>query len=239
MSTTLLDIMKDLTYGEFAQLAIGNMIPGETESEPDPENYEKLIRHINMGLTEIYKRFFLLSREVDIQQHEEISTYLLHSKYSVTVGTEPTLYVRDTIDEPFLDDILKIEEVYDEGGDKYFLNDVSEDLSLYTPSYRSIQVPYPDDDVTMSVQYRANHPKIIYAANMEPEDIDVSVPNSLYEALLYYVASRVFASLGGDGGVESNDYFQRFENSCRKVDELGLEVQAEPGDWRFDTHGWV
>ena len=237
--TTLAQIFKDLTYGELSGLKIGEMIPGEHQSEPDPSRYEQLLSSINMGLTEIYKRFFLLSREVYVELHEEISTYMLHSKYSVTAGTEPTLYIIDTVDEPFLDDVLKIEEIYDEAGDRLGLNDVDDDLSAFTPSFRTFQVPYPNDNITYAVQYRASHPLIEWSVDMDPSLIDVAVPNSLYQALLYFVASRVHSSLGGDQGVEGNDYYQRFEASCAKVEELGLEVQSEPVNWRFDDRGWV
>ncbi len=241
--TTLLDIFKDLTYGELASLKIGEMIPGEYQSEPDPTRYEQIITHVNLGLTEIYKRFFLLSREIYVELHQEISTYMLHSKYSLE-NTESAIatserYIIDTAEEPFLDDVLKIEEVYDEVGVKLPMNDVEEALSIFTPSYRTFQVPFPNDDITYAVQYRANHPKIIYAREMDPSLIDVAIPNSLHEALLYYIASRAFSSLGGDSGVEGNDYFQRFENSCNKVEEYGLEVQTEQTNWRFDTRGWV
>jgi hypothetical protein len=235
----LLDLLQDLTYGELASLKLGNFLSEEAESDPDPKSYAQLSSHINLGLKEIYKRFFLLSQEIFIELHEEISTYMLHSKYSVQSGTEPTLYIIDTVTEPFLDNVLKIEEVYDEDGLKLPLNDTSDITSVYTPSYRTIQVPSPNNNITYAVQYRATHPRIVYTPAMDPSTIDIALPNSLHEALLYYVASRIYASLGGDSGVEGNDYYQKFLNSCAMVNELGLEVQAEPGDWRFDNFGWV
>lgn len=238
---TLLELLKDLTYGELSQLKIGNLLPGEDQSEPDPTRYEQIMSHINMGLKEIYKRFFLLSREVYIQQYEQISVYTLSSKYAQTntASLEPIKYIMDTVDAPFLDDTLKIEEVYDEDGNRLPLNDITEVTSIYTPSYRSIQIPEPNNENTLSVQYRACHPRVIYTPDMDPADIEIVLPNSLHEALLYYVASRGFSALGGDQGQEGGDYYKKFENSCRMVDELGLEIQAEPGIWRFDDAGWV
>lgn len=238
---TLLDLMKDLTYGELAQFNIGNLITGEFESEPDPTRYEQLISAINLGLKEIYKRFFLSSKEIYIQQYAQISTYVLSSKYAQTnvASLEPIKYIMDTPEKPFLDDVLKIEEVYDEEGNILPMNDITEDLSVFTPNYRSIQIPYPDDANTMAVQYRASHPRIVYTKGMDPADVEIELPNSLHEALLYYVASRFATSISGDQGAEGSDYFQKFNASCDKVDELGLEVQAEPGDWRFDQAGWV
>ena len=240
---TLLDLLKDLTYGELAQFKLGNLIPGEFESEPDPTRYAQFTSAINLGLKEIYKRFFLASREIYIQQREEISTYILSSKYAQTNTDSPIpiedRYIMDTVDAPFKDDTLKIEEVYDEEGNIIPMNDITEELSVFTPNYRSIQVPYPSDDNTMAVQYRATHVRIEYVKGMDPADIEVALPNSLHEALLYYVASRFASSMSGDQGQEGNDYYQRFKNSCDLVAKEGLEVQGEPGDWRFDQTGWV
>jgi len=236
----LRSILKDLTYGELQGLKIGNLLAGEAESEPDPHQYEQIISYINLGMTEIYKRFFLKSREIYVQQHEEISTYLLHSDYSLanTASSiaESERYIIDTAADPFLDDILKVEEVYDEEGVKIPLNDITEDLSIYTPTFRSIQVPYPDDEVTVSVQYRANHPRITADVTTDADDIEVHIPNSLYEALLYFVGSRAHRATNVE---KSADYWQMFKRSVDDVERLGLEVQGEPGDWRFDDHGWV
>lgn len=236
----LQDILKDLTYGELQGLRIGNLLPGEAESEPDPHQYEQIISYINLGMTEIYKRFFLRSQEIYIQEHAEISTYLLHSDYSFINTLSPILeserYIIDTALDPFLDNILKIEEVYDEAGVKLPLNDITEELSVYTPTFRSIQVPYPDDNTTISIQYRANHPRISASISTEAADVEVAIPNSLYEALLYFVGSRAHRATNVE---KSSDYWQMFKKSVDDVDRLGLEVQGEPGDWRFDDHGWV
>lgn len=237
----LIDLLKDLTYGELSSLKMGEFIPGEYESEPDPTRYEQLLTHINMGLKEIYKRFFLSSREIYIELHEEISTYMLHDRYAQTnlTSVEDPKYIMDTAAAPFVNDCLKIEEVYDEAGNKLPMNDITEPLSVYTPTYRTIQVPYPNDDITYAVQYRAMHPRILYTAEIDPSTVDIALPNSLHEALLYYVAARAFRSIGGESVVTGNEYYQLFNASCDEVNLQGLEVQAEPGDWRFDTYGWV
>lgn len=237
----LLQLMKDLTYGELAQLEIGKLIPGEFQSEPDPTKYEQLLTHINLALNEIYMRFFLSSKEIDIQQHAEITHYLLHSDFaeSNTASLEDPKYIIDTAETPFQDDILKIEEVYDEEGLKLPLNDTTEDTSLYTPNFRTVQHPYPDDANMFSVQYRASHPVIVYTGQaFDPSVVEIDLPNSLHAACLYYVASRAFASLGGDQGTEGNDYYQRFEAACDRVSTEGLEVQTEHEDFRFDENGW-
>jgi hypothetical protein len=237
---TLLDILKDLTYGELAGHNIGNLIPDEFDNEPDPHQYEQIVSYVNLGLKEIYKRFFLRSREIDVQLHEEITTYRLHSDYAASnTGSAIPLadrYILDTTDDPFQDDILKIEEVYDEEGTKLAMNDVSEETSVMTPTFRTLQHPQPSDNATISVQYRACHPKIPVTLTTDPGAVEVELPNSLHAALLQYVGYRANLRTNAE---KSADYWQQFEKTCLRVETLGLEVQGEPGDWRFDQHGWV
>jgi len=236
----LLDILKDLTYGELSGLTIGNLIPDEFDNEPDPHQYEQIVSYINLGLTEIYKRFFLRSQEIDVQQHEEITTYKLHSDYAQSNLASPILiaerYILDTAEDPFRDDILKIEEVYNEEGTKLAMNDTSDVNSVYTPAYNKVQIPYPNDANIFSVQYRANHPKIPITLATHPEDVEVEVPNSLYAALLQYVGYRSNLRTNPE---KSADFWNQFKRTCDEVDTYGLEVQSEPGDWRFDEHGWA
>lgn len=238
---TLLELLQDLTYGELSQLKIGEFIPGEFESEPDPTRYAQLISSVNLGLKQIYKEFFLRSEEHFIQLYAQLSTYKLHTDFAQTnvASTEPIKYIMDTVDNPFYNNILKIEEVYDEAGDPIPLNDITEELSIYTPTYRTLQVPYPDDDITIAVQFRATHPPLTYTAGMDPSAIEIELPNSLHEALLLYVSGRLLRSMGGERTVEGDNYFQLFKDSIQVVKNEGLEVQGEPGDWRFDAHGWV
>jgi hypothetical protein len=236
----LRDLLKDLTYGELQGLAIGNLLPGEAESEVDPHQYQQVVSYINMGLTELYKRFFLRSVEIMLQQHAEISTYLLHSDYSLANTTSPIAeserYIIDTADAPFKDDILKIEEIYDEAGVRIPLNNIKETLSIYTPTYNSIQVPFPDDDTTIAIQYRAKHVPIVADVTSDASTIEVPCPNSLQEALCYFVGSRAHRPSSME---KSAEYWQMFKRSIQTTKQEGLEVQGEPTNWRFDDYGWV
>ena len=239
---TLKDIFKDLSYGELSGLSIGNLIPDDNESEPDPKSYKQIISHINRALTKIYSRFLLSSKETYIQQSEEIAEYILDRRYAQS-NTDSDIaladrYVADSAATPFQDDVLKIEQCYDELGNLLFMNDPTEDLSIYTPSYRSIQVPYPNNWNVIGVQYRAAHPKLTWTPNEDAEGVLVAVPESLYEALLYYVAYRASPQpIGGVDGAQT--FLQLYELACQGVENQGLYIQAEWTNWRFDNAGWV
>lgn len=238
---TLHDLLTDMTYGEFAQLNMGNFLPNEHESEPDPKSYAQLSSHINLGLKALYSEFYLSAAELYLQQYEQIGTYTLSYDYAVsnTASTQPIKYIVDTAENPFQDNILKIEEAYDELGNLLFLNDATEDLSLFTPTYRSVQIPWPNSFNQVAIQYRATHPIIDFTALSDPTAIEVEVPHPLHEALMMYIASRVYQSLNNEGGQEGNDYFQKYYSKVADVRRQGLYVQPEPGNWRFAANGWV
>jgi len=238
---TLLDVFRDLTYGELQGLAIGNLIPDDNESSPDPKDYANVMSHINLGLKEIYKRLFLSSKEVIIQQYDHIEKYVLDYKYAAsnTLSPEPYKYITDSIYDPFMDDVLKIEEVFNEGGEKMFLNDSTEPWSVYTPSYRTVQIPFPHNSNSMTVHYRASHPTLVYTADMDPDEIEIMLPDGLMEALLLYVAHRAYGSLNTDDNSQGNNYRKLFEASMKQVELLGLQVQPEYSNVRLDKTGWV
>lgn len=241
---TLQDLLEDLTYGEFSQLNIGNFIPGEHENEPDPSAYAQLCSWINRALRAIYSEFWLASEEIEIQLHEEIGTYVISTDYTVTQGTQPTLYIIDSVSAPYLGTLLKIESVYDEEGNELPLNDddnvdeAGDPFSLYTPTYRELQVPWPNDYNTLAVQFRATHPPVKYSSGMDPTAIELKIPQALYEAVMFYVASKGFSSLGGDALGDAAQYFQMYENEVTRVRKNGLYIQTEPSNSRFENNGW-
>lgn len=238
---TLDDILRDLTYGEFANLNLGQFLPEEHESEPDPASYAQLSSWINLGLKAIYSEFLLASDALIVQQYEAITQYVLSYDYafSNTASVQDPKYIIDTVENPWADNLLKIEAVYDEEGTQLPLNDDTEETSLYTPTYRTLQIPYPVATNATSVEYRAGHPKIVYVANMDPTAIDVAIPHSLHEALLWYVASRGFASMNNDQGQEGNDYYRKFQARVTDVKNQGLYIQDERHNSRFEGNGWV
>jgi len=243
---TLHDILTDLTYGEFAHLNLGRFRPEEQESEPDPKSYAQLSSWVNLGLKAIYSKFWLAKEELTLTLDSTIDTYVLSFDYAASNGasSQPVKYITDTGADPFPDNVLKIEEVWDDDATvtslmQLFLNDTSEDLSLFTPSYRSLKIILPTEYTTLTVKYRAAHEKIVYAADMDPADIEIVIPHPLHEALLWYIASRGFASLGGDQGAEGNDYYRKYEARVQSVKDWGFEISNETQNWRFRDNGWA
>lgn len=234
----LQEIFDQLSYGEFADLDLGNRNDGGIRVE----DYPKIVPHINMALTALYKRFTLAYDEVYIQQYDHINTYYLDNKYAVTntSSTEPIKYIQDSVYKPFnAEQLIKIERVFSELGDELYTNDDNTFSSVYTPTYNTIQVPHPVSDNAMRVIFTKGHDKIVLTG-LDPNITIVDIPVSYLEPLLYYVASRVFAGMSGvDSQNQSNNYMSKYEISCQEIERLNLTQKDNTTNLRLEINGWV
>lgn len=237
----LSEIFEYLTHGELAQLSLGG--GGTDEIGIAPVNYPKVITNINLGLIELHKRFPIKQDEVAIQLYSHITTYYLRKEYaqSNTESQETYKYIMDaTLKEPFSDNVVLIRHVYDEVGDEFSLNDVDDTVSLYTPQQDVLQVPYPDNENTLSIIYRAGPNKIQHVGLSQPETITVELSQQFIAPLVSYVAHRIFLSLNTpEGTIGAITYLNKFENECKLIIDLGMAVAESNANLKFQEGGWV
>ena len=229
----LSEIFDQLTYGELAHLEMG----GGANYGVESKFYPSLVANINLGLTAIHTRFPLLAKEVIIQQYDHIQTYILNSKYAKTNGnsTEPYKYIEDSVYQPFIDDVLKIEQAFDEGGVELKLNDENEFFSVFTTSFNTIQIPYPVAENSLAVVYRANHEKIVIDDNFNPNTIEIDIAWHLLEPLLFYVAHRYFVT---NAPQDSVNFLNKYNQSCGRIDINGMINKRDDTNNRLELAGW-
>lgn len=246
----LQEIFNQLTYGELSQLSIGGGEAGAVA----PANYDRLLAHINLGLTALYKRFPLKENQVKIELQPGRLTYPIHSKYAVNGrnSREPVRYIKDTVAEPFRDDIHKIERVYTSGGLEFGLNDLEDPFSMMTPTATVLRVPADivtppvelDDALrttTLDVVYRANHAILVGdGPDLDPEAVEIELPYSHLEPLLYFVAARVHTPTGMSNEANmGNIYSAKYEQSCQEIETRNLRVDNVSQPDRLTRNGWV
>ncbi len=244
----LSDIFDQLTYGELSQLEYG----GVDDEGITVNEHKRIIPHINLALTEIHKRFKLRTEEIILHCEDHIETYHLTYEYAATndASTQPYKYIHDSIFEPFQNNVLKVERVFNEDGQELHLNETdpyiirTETLqqsrkawTINTPTYNSIQIPYPMGTNALLIEYRADHPRIP-VKGIDPTTIDVNVPSYLLEAFLQYIAARAYTSLGGDSAQEGNNFMTKFEASVVKVEQLGLVNTDNATNQKLEVNGW-
>lgn len=227
------ELLQRLCEGEFEDINLGYTVDGL----PMDQHYPKLVRHIDMGLLELHKRFPIRTRTVQLEQDESIKAYTLRSVFaqSNTGSTEPIKYILDDATAPFKDsEFLRIDEVKDAEGVTLPLNNAYDDTSVFTPTHNTLYVPEPEQGKVVTFTYRAAHGTLSTTDN--PEDILVDLPYSHVEALLYYVANRVLAPTNIDA---SRDYLMKFESACNILEEFNLNNEDNTESQQFYNGGWV
>lgn len=246
----LIEVFNQLTSGEFSQLCIG----GAAEGEITEANYGKVVNHINLGLTALYKRFFLKEGRIALTMVPGRSIYPIHSTYAVnnTKSKEVLRYLIDSPTEKFSDDILRIESVLTDIGFEIPLNDVLDPLSITTTSPTILRLPaalvaqaqsLPDNLKTsgLTVVYRASHPKLNPDAGaFNPETLELELPESHLEALLLYVASRANTPMGMVNEFNAgNNYASKYEMECLRLEQFNLQIDHNTSNHRLIRNGWV
>jgi len=235
----LSEIFDYLNYGELSQIKLGD----NRETGIAATAYPAVVTHLNMALIELYKRFPIRQREIQIQTYTSITEYELKTKFSATNGTEPIKYLLDSATDPFLARVLKVERVTTSDvdvTDDLPLNDVSNDKSILLLGYNILKVPEPNGSDILTVHYRAAPDKVV-SAGLDPSIVEIPLPDSLMEPLIFYIAARAHANITSIDGNPSEGilYMQKFEASVLKAKEIGAIDLMHESNNRPCNNGWV
>ena len=223
------DAFQELCYGELNthRLAESGAI--------SPENYSRMIHHLNMGLLALYTRFPLLVKELTLQQKSWITVYKLKKEHAVTDPSDEVKYIIDSRFDPFIGDLIRVEEVSDEVGDVVELNSTDHCKVALTPSMDTLEIPNPTDTNVLFVTYRAKHPQLVSV------DSEILLPQHLLGALYAYTGMRVYA--GGTSQeqlTKGAELENKYERICQKMELDGM-VNTDVLVLNMKPHerGWV
>ena len=232
----LSELLEQLGFGELSQhkLSSSGVIL--------PADYPATINHINKALTALHARFPLINKELNLLQFEGITDYQLDIKYSVSAD-DPTVgdkYIFDTIEKPFLNDLIRVDAAYDSEGYPVTLNDEGKITSWFTPTNDTIQIPNPTEGAMATIMYRAKH-ATIEPNPTSPEMISVNIPVCLEAALGAHIASRAFIALGNQTSIQLSAYFaQLYQTEIKQVIDLNLlQSSSNSSNMKFYKGGWV
>lgn len=251
----LSEIYDQLAYGELRQLAIGDGPLGDATAGTGipAASYSKILPFVKQGLTEIHKRMLLKEKTMTVTLQTDQLTYLLGIGYAVS-NTSSTLtpkYITDTVAVPFEDDLMRIERVYgtlDAVEYKIPMNEIDNVKAIRTPSYDTLIIPSDTDEApwllettTLRVVYRADHPVISTPiANAAPSVVDIFLPRTHVQALVWYVASRLMNPKGLTNEFhEGNNYFMKFEAEIASLKTDGMQVDTLEENYKLDNRGFA
>ncbi len=182
---------------------------GELRQLSMKDDAEAMMSYISLGVNEIYKRFPINTQEQMVDLVTNTTTYRLAP------------------------DCMYVLAAYDEDGVELSINDETDEFSILTPSFNTIQVPTPETGLSISIIYAASHPKITSVND------GVNLPPQFLEALLHYIGYRAHGSMDGLINTENNTHYMRFEASCSKIKTLGLITHDNNASTKFEDKGFV
>ena len=246
----LKEIFDQLTYGELSQLSIGGGELGAIQAK----DYDRILSHINLGLTALHKRFNLKESSVLLELQPGRTLYPIKSAFAVTSKSrEVVRFLKDSVDAPFKDNVHKMERIYTDQGVELSINDQEDPYSLSTPQVTMLRVPaafidkpvnFPENLLTSTLEifFRANHPQIVSdEGDLDPEEVEVDLPYAYLEPLLLFIASRVHAPMGMQQleGNLGNTYYQKYETACLALENYDLDVDQVSQPDRLHNKGFV
>lgn len=234
----LSELFSILTYGELASLKQG----GKDDGGIHPMYSEEVLTYIRQGLTDLHTRFPLKQGELIIQLQEELTRYLLTSEhaYSNEESEAYYKYIDDLGMYPFEDDIISIEQVFNEIGEEMLLNEESPRCQHFTPQYNVLQVTNPENDNALAVLYRADHKPIELNADSDPSKIDIDIPSTLVNSLCLYVSAMAHNAIGTTEGLNTGlAKLQMYEASCIQADRHNIVNGPVFDSTRLVHNGWV
>jgi hypothetical protein len=224
-----------LAFGE-----LSNLLSDEERALGDLPDLlkSKVNAQINESLAAIYSRITLLEKEVIIEARDDVQIYYLQKKYAVTDATVmPYKYIRDTEDDPFLQDVIQIRTAYDEEGTELGINRTDLEGTLFTPKFDAVQIPLPVTGSTYTILYQASHPPI---AEDDP-DQEIELPIYLHTALRAHLAGSILGSMNGAEHVaRSAEHMTRYETIMAETEFKDLALSSLPiQNDKFTTRGFI
>lgn len=208
---TLNEIFEDLGTGEFNNVGVS-----DNSDTIKQDQYPKLIRHINLAISDLYSRFNLKESETTVTLQENQTVYTVSAS-----------------------DLLSIKAVYNELGEELALNRPTGTYSITTPAYNQLKVADVDAE-TLTVVYKAKHPALAATGSLNQ---NIELPDQFKQAVLYYVGFRLHYNRLKDGSAEIGaDMKNRYEMECKQLEGWGLtngDVASQKSEERFLTEGWA
>lgn len=183
------------------QQVIDLAVSGELKNLSVSSDTTAVIGFINLGLIELYKRFPLEVKEHIIELQDGVEVYTMPSDY---------MWITAAYDEvpEGSDDVVAVIPI----------NEEDNPLSVNTISWNKVQVPVTVTGAYISIIYVAS-PQYFTETDLSEQ---VPIPVQLVEALLHYIGYRGHGALDGSIEAENNTHYQRFEASCKRIEQNGM-----------------
>lgn len=235
------DVFTLLATGEFSNLSLGVTSTGSIKET----EYDKIVGAMNLGITEIYKRFRFLQDELTLHIDPDVEKYYLQDDKRAVLGDiSSSLYIEvEVVDDTTLINIIEVMGLLDEDGEQLKVNNRFATPSIIQLSPTTLKITGVDTATTMTVLYQAIPPKIVLDEDFDPATQVVSIAEVTLDALLYYIATRIYKPTGSNDSTANSDksqmYQQQYELACQKLQMYGLDANDDDEENTFESDGWA
>lgn len=186
------------------------------------DDTDLVISFINLGLIELYKHFYIETKEYVITLQALKQEYEMPDDYMWLVGAYTEKDLGNGLTKPVE---LKI-------------NADNDSWSVYTTAYNKVMIPVPIAGARVSLIY-VKSPIKFTAAKTDLVKV-LPIPDSMIEPLVNYVAYKAHSSMTNSSDSDDSMYLQRYENSIAKLNRFGMYNDSDLDmDKRITEKGFV
>jgi len=237
----LKDLFSLLASGEFSNIAITK----DSRGSIDESEYGKLINHINLAIIELHKRFNFFEEEIVLCADPAVELYYLRPDYMAKPGaTSLTRYIEQPAGNTGSLNIIEIKDVYDELGNKIALNNRFSVPHIKQKALDTLRITGLEVPQKLSIVFQSYPDPVQLNDSFSVDSVLLNIPPTVVEAILYYVAARVYKPMGANSSADASDksasYQHQYELSCQKLALYGLSADDnDRDDERFVKQGWA
>lgn len=192
----------------------------------------KLLPVINSALRQMYIDHQIDQKELVLRTDANITRYFLTVEHAITNAAPVEKYIIDSVLNPYLGDLVRIDEVRDE--DDRLVYSAHENITggfVRMPRWDCLTFSTPLDLKEYLVRFRAAAPVMV--ENQTDANIQLNLPPGFVDLLRLKVAERVY---GSQKTQESVAKASQYKSEAKQLeDRLKGQDTAQEGGYDFDA----
>ena len=241
MTVTLADVYESLATGELTHVIMGSELD-EDYSKVPKKHFVRLRNAVQLGLTDLHKRFLLREETISLDLSSGLSSYILTKEYAESniKSSQPIKYIKDAA-APFESNLVKIARISTDLGDPVPLNLLDSDYTVNLVRSDRISIGKDVKANGLIITFHADHPQFNkYLADSSPMSVQVEIPTTFIYPLSLFVASRIINPIGlSEQFHEGNNYFSKYLSAIAEIQEQGLDIRQTSSNSRLEEDGWA
>ena len=224
--------LKDLCLVELSDLVYSEPDAGIPTEYPSAALRLKLLPVINSALRQMHIDHQISQKELVLRTDANVTQYFLTIEHAVTNAALVEKYIIDTVGNPYIGDLARIDEVLDENSRLVY--SAHENIMggfVRMPRWDCLTFSTPLDQKEYLVRFRAGAP--VMTENQTDSSVQLTLPPGYVDLLRLKVAERVY---GAQKTPESVTKAGQYRGEAKEL-EARLSGQDTAQEGNFDLDG--